>query len=46
MDPHERKRILGEWGPHKPNVREARDSKKLERDLSGSPVRGERIRFR
>lgn len=46
MDPRERKRILGEWGPRKPNVRETRDSEKLARDLSGSPVRGERIRFR
>lgn len=46
MDQRERKRILGEWGVRDPNAREAREGEQLARDLAGSPVKGERIRFR
>lgn len=46
MDQRERKRLLGEWGPRDPNAREAAEGERLARDLAGSPVRGEPVRFR
>ena len=46
MDQKERQRILGEGGVRDPNAREAREGRQLERDLAGSPVLGERLRFR
>jgi hypothetical protein len=46
MDPRERKQILGQWGVRDPNTREARESERLQRDLEGSPVQGQRLRVR
>ena len=46
MEQRDRKRILGEGGVRDPNAREAREGRQLVRDLAGSPVLGERLRFR
>ncbi len=42
----ERKKILGQWGVRRENVRERREREILERDLAGAPYAGRRIRLR
>jgi hypothetical protein len=42
----ERERILGEWGVRDGTVRSERERSALERELEGSPLRGQKLRQR
>ena len=46
MEEWERRKILGQWGVRAESVRERREREILERDLSGAPHKGRRVRPR